>query len=505
MEWPAGHQIQDRRYTIQQVLGQGGFGITYLAWDQKRADHVVIKTPNAAMQLDPDFERLQQGFLNEALRLAMCNHTYIVKVYEIILEAGLVCIVMEYIHGTTLERRIRNEGALLESTALHYTRQVGAALKVLHGQDFLHRDIKPANILLRHQQSEAVLIDFGLARDFSQGLIQRHTSWGTDGYAPIEQYDSLRRRGAWIDVYALAATLYTMVTGQIPLCSPARAAGGSLIPPKHINVNISHTINEAIIQGMALQAVERTQTIEAWLELLPKPYIGISTQDLVDLQQSLDAQSTNAPSTPIIVPEVLNSDQPKAGLIPGQLGTLASVPSTPPALTTLAIKPVGNPTPPVPTSSTPEALYQSLWTALRSRNWYLADQETTRLMLKLGQCEDKVQFSLEAIQSFPNQHLQVIDKLWKQFSHGHFSFSVQQSIFIHCRKNSELFARKVGWMIQDKWLSYRDLQYGKGAPQGHLPIGFFTGYSGGLKSAMLVLDRYWLIKLNQCLGHPTLN
>ncbi|MDB9305439.1 serine/threonine-protein kinase [Nodularia spumigena CS-591/12] len=268
MAWVSGQQLQGGKYVIEQELGKGGFGITYRAKDNN-GRLVVIKTLNEQVQRRPDFANFQQDFLNEAIKLAKCSHPHIVRIYEVIHEDVLWCMVMEYIDGEDLASRVENQGVLAEAEALSYIQQIGEALIVVHNNGLLHRDIKPQNIMLRSGKSEAVLIDFGIARDFSPNLTQTHTQLLSDGFAPIEQYDQRAKRGAYTDVYALAATLYFVLTGEVPTMSPIRAIGTQLIAPKQINFSISDRLNQAILQGMALKPENRPQSVQEWLKLIP--------------------------------------------------------------------------------------------------------------------------------------------------------------------------------------------------------------------------------------------
>lgn len=274
MAWVSGQQLQGTKYTLEQELGEGGFGITYLAKDNYGRS-VVIKTLNDQVQRHSDFAKFQQDFLNEAIKLAKCSHPHIVQIYEVINEDSLWCIVMEYIDGENLGSRVENQGVLQEAEALRYIQQIGEALTVVHNNGLLHRDIKPQNIMLRSGKSEAVLIDFGIAREFSQNLTQTHTQMLADGFAPIEQYDKRAKRGAYTDVYALAATLYSLLTGKVPIMAPLRAIGTSLEEPKNINSGISDWVNQAILTGMEIKPENRPQSIEEWInffEVLPKKY-----------------------------------------------------------------------------------------------------------------------------------------------------------------------------------------------------------------------------------------
>jgi len=130
--------------------------------------------------------------MNEALRLVQFkNHPHIVKVYQLLQERVqrnnlLGCLLMEYIEGTNLEKYVQKRGVLSEAEALGYIQQVGDALTAMHREGLLHRDVKPSNIILRASNSQAVLIDFGIAREFTQDLIISHTQYCTPGFAPME-------------------------------------------------------------------------------------------------------------------------------------------------------------------------------------------------------------------------------------------------------------------------------------------------------------------------------
>ncbi|SRR5579883_91751 len=267
MPWGSGKHLQSGKYIIEHELGEGGFGITYRARGNNERCF-VIKTLNDSMQRRSDFDKFQQDFLNEAIKLAKCSHPHIVRIDEVINEDSLWCIVMEYIDGENLAHWVETRGALPESEALRYIQQVGEALTVVHNNCLLHRDIKPQNIMIRSSTSEAVLIDFGIAREFTQNLMQTHTQILTDGFAPIEQYDKRAKRGAYTDVYALAATLYSLLTGEVPTMAPLRAIGTLLEEPKKINSRISDRVNRAILRGMEIKPEDRPQSMQEWLTLL---------------------------------------------------------------------------------------------------------------------------------------------------------------------------------------------------------------------------------------------
>lgn len=225
--------LQGGKYKIIKVLGQGGFGITYLAEQPLLHRKVAIKeffmkehcnrdenTSNVSIGSEGSTElvgRFKEKFLKEAGLIASLSHHNIVQIYDIFEENGTAYYVMENINGGSLDEKVK-QGALPESEALCYTRQIADALSFIHSHNTLHLDIKPANILIR-SNGEAVLIDFGISKHYDeQGGQTSTTPTGiSKGYAPMEQYNQgLAKFTPATDIYSLGATLYKMVTGKTP-------------------------------------------------------------------------------------------------------------------------------------------------------------------------------------------------------------------------------------------------------------------------------------------------
>jgi formylglycine-generating enzyme required for sulfatase activity/predicted Ser/Thr protein kinase len=290
--WQPNQTIENDRFLIQEVLGGGGFGVAYRAFDRKNNQPVVIKTLNQRQQNQADFEQQQKKFVNEAMTLKGLKHPHIVKVYELIQEDGLWGMVMEYLDGQELAAYVEQRKQLTEQQALGYIEQVGTALVYVHQEGILHRDIKPHNIMLRAGNREAVLIDFGLARGFIDGRTLSMTNSLTPAYAPIEQYERHGHFGAYTDVYALAATLYHLLTGTPPLPSNYRQLNYPLSPPSSLNPQISKALEVGIMKGMELQPQDRPQTMGEFLQLLG---LGAQASPSVQFQPIYQPQAA-APS-----------------------------------------------------------------------------------------------------------------------------------------------------------------------------------------------------------------
>ncbi|MEI6371918.1 MAG: bifunctional serine/threonine-protein kinase/formylglycine-generating enzyme family protein [Nostocales cyanobacterium ELA608] len=308
-----GQLLKKGQYKIIDTLGQGGFGITYLAQDHKRKKQVAIKSLNVSFlkqryrdkygNTDSFGEFLaqeQDKFNTEAMVLATFDHPHIVKVYpELFQENGLSCMVMEYVKGKNLEQYLYANGVFSESAGLEIIKGIGEALSYIHSRNYLHRDIKPANILLREEDNKAILIDFGLAREVNFAELMSLTNAKTPVFAPPEQFENRSNFTPALDIYALAATLYVIIAVHeppfIPLPSPYLNAKimldmkMAIEPPQKYNSQISQKVNDAILKGMELDYQNRPQSITEWFT-----FLGIQSQNNHLKTFTFEVVTTNA-------------------------------------------------------------------------------------------------------------------------------------------------------------------------------------------------------------------
>ena len=223
---PIGHQLGE--YRIERVLGSGGFGITYYAWERHLDMPVAIKEylPNEfALRTDAttvrpkstsdadDYQWGLERFLDEARTLARFRHPHINEVHRFFEDNGTAYMVLEYIEGETLSELLRRESSLEQARLCRLLEELLSGLEEVHGAGFVHRDVKPGNIMLR-TDGTAVLLDFGAARQAVGQRSKSITSILTPGYAPIEQYaQKMDDVGPWSDLYALGMVAYRCISG----------------------------------------------------------------------------------------------------------------------------------------------------------------------------------------------------------------------------------------------------------------------------------------------------
>jgi formylglycine-generating enzyme required for sulfatase activity/predicted Ser/Thr protein kinase len=263
----------NNKYRIKKVLGQGGFGITYLAADTQldidvcikelfisgnstRGQNMTVLTQNLK---EFSFNDFKERFIQEAKQLARFSNPGIVRVIEFFEANNTAYLVMEYVPGKNLKDYIAENGPMKESEALPLIHQLFDAVEEVHNAGMLHRDIKPDNILLG-AKNRVVLIDFGSAREFTEGKTITQTAILTPGFAPIEQYSNRAKRGTFTDIYALGATLYFLLTGHKPIAATDRYRE-QLAAPHQINPAVSEQLSSAVMMAMEMKEEDRFQHI----------------------------------------------------------------------------------------------------------------------------------------------------------------------------------------------------------------------------------------------------
>lgn len=269
--------ILNNTYVIGKVIGEGGFGITYVGWDRDLDKKVAIKefflngstTRNSTISSevyssigdDADiFEINREKFVNEAKLLAsFMEEPGIVTVYRFFRENNTAYIVMEFVEGYTLKTYLSQKGKLSVDETMGILGPVMNSLSKIHERNLIHRDISPDNIMIT-ATGRGKLIDFGAAREANGGnkslsVVLKH------GFAPVEQYQSRGNQGPWTDVYALSATIYRCITGKVPPEAVDRVLDDIHVSVCEIDPTVSKAVSDVIDKGLAIKVENRYQTV----------------------------------------------------------------------------------------------------------------------------------------------------------------------------------------------------------------------------------------------------
>ena len=298
--------LQGGRYVIESVLGQGGFGVTYLAtmraelkgslgtmntnvrvaikeffmkdFCERGADGSQVTVPTQGSR--GMVEAYRRKFRKEAENLARLDHPNIVHVFDVFDENGTTYYVMEYVDGGSLQQHVAAHGPLPEAEALAYTAQLAGALDYMHGRQMCHFDVKPGNVLMSTDRKRVCLIDFGLSKQYDEeGMQTSSTPVGlSEGYAPMEQYETsgIASFSPATDIYALGATLYFLLTGQRPpKASMVLDEGLPALPPQ-----VSERTAKILEQAMSPRRKDRPQSSKDFLSPfgISLPENGINTE-----------------------------------------------------------------------------------------------------------------------------------------------------------------------------------------------------------------------------------
>lgn len=284
--------ILAKRYLIDKAIGEGGFGITYSAWDLTDGRHVAIKeyypsgyvsrdTRNGAVIIGNKknhaaTNRGLKRFIDEAQNLArVSDHSGVVAVLDFFSANNTAYIVMEFLDGISLKKYVRRKGKLDEETVLTILKPVIYSLREVHAAGLIHRDISPDNILIT-KNGEVKLIDFGAAEQTnpdgrSVSIVLKQ------GYAPEEQYRLRGEQGPWTDIYALGVTIYYCLTAQLPPESIQRMYDDTIVPPSKLGAKVSPATEAALMRAMAVFAADRFKNMD---ELIAALYSGRKNDEI---------------------------------------------------------------------------------------------------------------------------------------------------------------------------------------------------------------------------------
>ncbi|MCC3404845.1 MAG: GUN4 domain-containing protein [Microcoleus sp. PH2017_10_PVI_O_A] len=412
------------RYGAQKIIGQGGFGRTFLAVDEYKPSKppCVIKQFYPQLQGTSSIQKAAELFELEAVRLEQLGkHSQIPDLLAYFSQDGRQYLVQEFIDGENLAQALESQGYFSETQIRNLLNNLLPAFEYIHSRQVIHRDIKPENIILR-QDGQLILVDFGAAKYATQtALSVTGTAIGTAGYTAPEQAAGKAIYAS--DIYSLGVTCLCLLT-QVEPIDLFDDSEFEWVWREHLKTSVSSELGQI-------------------LDKMIQPAIKKRYQSATEVLQALASQS------------------PK------------SSPQTPPPSTDSLKSALG-------------VDYTRLRDLLATGEWKEADRETLNVMLKAARREKEGYFNKESIDNFPCDDLRTIDQLWVKYSQGRFGFSVQKKIWLEVGGKVDWeteckLGDRVGWRKGGSWLDTKNLTYNKQAPVGHLPrelCGWWGGFRG---------------------------
>ena len=279
--------ILENKYLVGNALGEGGFGITYIGYDLNLDLKIAIKefypsgyanrnnTVSNKVTLNYQnngeyFKKGRDSFLREAKSIAkFSKESGIVDVRDFFTENDTAYIIMEFIDGVTLSKQTSEKGLFDSCEIFKLMIPIMKSLEKMHKEGIIHRDISPDNIMYT-EDGTLKLMDFGSARYFSGAEQKTMSVVLKPGYAPYEQYSSKGNQGPWTDVYGLCATLYKCITGKAPVDSLDRCQNDTLKKPSELGINITPSLENVLMYGLAVYHDNRCQSMEELIEITEK-------------------------------------------------------------------------------------------------------------------------------------------------------------------------------------------------------------------------------------------
>jgi serine/threonine protein kinase len=416
------------RYAPESILGQGGFGRTFLAIDEDKPSKpfCVIKQFLPEAQGTDSIEKASQLFAQEAERLEeLGKHPQIPELMAYFTADNRQYLVQEFVQGETLEAELNKNGVFSEKQIRQLLIELLHILQFVHSKQVIHRDIKPENIIRRSSDRKLFLVDFGAAKVVEQKQSTvAGTIIGSAEYSAPEQ--SMGKPKFISDLYSLGVTCLHLLTDMSPF-DLYNVMEGEWVWRDYLKGNVVSNELGKILEKLASSLPkQRYQSVAEVLNVL-KPV----------------SSYTSPPKT---ANSVRRTSPPKTASEEGELNSAVGMD------------------------------YTKLRDLLTGGKWKEADAETRRVMLAVAKREKEGWLDDESIDKFPCADLRTIDQLWVKYSNGRFGFSVQKRIYQSLGGTREYdpkiwraFGDKVGWRKEGKWLYYSDIIYDITAPEAHLP------------------------------------
>ncbi|MGL4497919.1 MAG: GUN4 domain-containing protein [Planktothrix sp.] len=420
------------RYRALEILGQGGFGRTFLAVDEQKPSqpYCVIKQFLPQAQGTNNQEKAGELFKQEAIQLEkLGKHQQIPELFAYLIQDNRQYLVQEYIEGQNLLQELAKTGAFSETKIINLLEDLLPILAFIHQKLVIHRDIKPENIIRRKSDNKLFLVDFGAAKVATHTALARTGSViGSFGYMAPEQWAGKPTFAS--DLYSLGVTCIHLLTNKEPF-DLFDSGECDWVWRNYLTVKVNNTLGQVLDKLLQQGTKKRFQTAQEVLEAL-----------------QLTAKLISPPTPQFFTPKPTFKPTPQPDI---------------------ELKPARG------------VNYDQLEQLLKAGSWKEADKETAKKMLEVAGRTKEEWLREEDIDSFPSEDLRTIDQLWVKYSNGRFGFSVQKRIYqslggtrSYEEKVWEAFGDQVGWRVNGHWLwNFQfNLQFNpQTAEDGHLPWG----------------------------------
>ncbi len=463
-------QIQER-YRALKVIGQGGFGKTFLAQDESKPSQPRCVIKQFAFEtINPT---ATQGTLDVAIRLFeqeakrlddLGKHPQIPELLSFTIHEGKQYLIQEFIDGETLEQELARVGAFSEQQVRDVLVEVLQILEFVHSKSVIHRDISPDNIIRRRSDQKLVLVDFGAAKHATATLLTKTgTCIGKPSYGAPEQM--LGKSVFQSDLFGLGVTCLHLLTNVEPF-TLYDVLENEYQWRQFLNGKVvSDEFGKLLDRMTAYKVKERPNSV---VEALQELGTRLKTSNHVNTSAgvySFKAEELKAQHR-VSIPSAISNNQ----------ATKTTSSNNPASKQNVAKSPVE-------LRSSQGIDYSNLDKFLKNKQWYEADQLTARLMLKASGREENGWgwIDLESIKNFPCEDLQTIDRLWVHYSDGLYGFSVQKQIYVECGGKPDfspssvqtwsIFCDLTAWQSEGKLLDYTDQLFKNNfmSVKGHLP------------------------------------
>ncbi|WRH65807.1 MAG: serine/threonine-protein kinase [Planktothrix sp. GU0601_MAG3] len=404
------------RYRALEILGQGGFGRTFLAVDEHKPSqpYCVIKQFLPQAQGTNNQEKAGELFKQEAIQLEhLGKHQQIPELFAYLTQDNRQYLVQEYIEGQNLAQELAQAGAFSETKIINLLEDLLPILAFIHQRKIIHRDIKPENIIRNKSDNKLFLVDFGAAKAATiTALAVTGTVIGSAQYTAPEQ--AMGKPIFASDLYSLGVTCIHLLTNIEPF-NLFDSGECDWVWRDYLKIKVNNTLGQVLDKLLQQGTKKRFQTAQEVLEAL---------------------QLTQKPISP------------------------------------------PTPQPNIELKSAKGVNYRQLEQLLKAGNWKEADQETANKMIEVAGRTKEGYLSVKDIDTFPCEDLRIIDQLWVKYSNGRFGFSVQKRIYQslggtqnYDPKVWERFCDQVGWRVNGQKCIWYQLKFNQTAPVGHLPTG----------------------------------